>query len=128
MRAEPAQPIADSRRRRVLTVLAWCLVQVVFTVALAFAAAVAAGYLGLDVFSGQGLDSIVPAGLFGGAIAAMVVNHNARGGLQRAGLRGLRVRGGAVEAKAGLLDYRYSPSSRGPGTARYTARVSWTDP
>jgi hypothetical protein len=128
MKAEPAHATADSRRNRLLTCLVWCLIQAVITVVLMFATAVAAGYLALDVFSGHGISSMVPAGLLAGAIAALAVNHNARTWLQRLRLRGLRVRGVAVEAQAGLLGYQYTPSSRGPGTARYIARVSWTDP
>jgi hypothetical protein len=128
VRSETIRLAATSRRHRLLIGLAWGLAQLVILAGLVFAGAVAAGYLAVDVFSSHGVDSIVPAGLGAGAIGALAVNHSARGWLQRLRLRGLRVRGVAVEARAGALGYSYAASGRGPGTVRYIARVSWTDP
>lgn len=128
MKTEPAQPLANSRLRRLLISLAWGLIQLVILFGLLFGGGVLAGYLALDVFSGHGANSIALLGLAAGVAAALAVNHSARMWLQRLRLRRLRVRGVAAEAEVGLLGYQYSASSRGPGRASYTARVGWTDP
>lgn len=128
MNGEPAQPTANSRRKRLLIGLAWSLIQLMILFALLFAGGVAAGYLAIDVFSGHGANSTALIGIAVGVIAALVVNHKARIWLQCSRLRGLRVQGVAVEAKVVDLDRKYAASSRGPGSTRYVALVRWTDP
>ncbi|HLH58664.1 MAG TPA: hypothetical protein VKV33_05865 [Streptosporangiaceae bacterium] len=128
MKTESAWSAASSRRNRLLIGLAWGLIQLVIMAALFLGGGVVAGYLALDVFSGRGANSIALIGFAVGVAAAVTVNHRARIWLQRLRLRGLRIRGVAVEAEVGFLGYEYTASSRGPGRARYVARVSWTDP
>jgi hypothetical protein len=128
MNGESAQPTANSRGKRLLIGLTWGLIQLVILCALFFAGGVAAGYLAIDVFSGRGTNTMVPAGFAVGVIAALVVNHSARIWLQRLRLRGLRVHGVAVEAEVVDLDREYTASTRGPGSTKYSALVRWTDP
>jgi hypothetical protein len=123
----PAQPVNDSRARRLLIGLTWVVLRVMILIGLSYASVAMAVLIVDGIFGGQGTGPARAVGMLVGIAAALAISHRARGWLMRLRLRRLRVGGANAKAVVVNCDWDMS-SSYGLAISRYSVLVRWVDP